>query len=312
MISGSAASARARPTRCCMPPDSSSRIALPSNRRGRPLSSAASAVSIALVLVEPSAPRGRRRRSRAPCGAGEARRSGTPCRYSGPASRAARSAFMAGDVLAFDDDLAEARLDQTVEEADQRRLAAARQAHDAEDLARGGPEAGIGDADDAVELLQHLVLDSPRSAMAWIAAADVLAEDLPDRPAVDQHFVGISSRVFMSLPAEPSLDAGALSGDSEAARRLDADGPAFEQLVALDVFPALQKVGMALDPIGDGLVHGLAFVDRAVDRGDVGERDVDAGDDLAGMRDSPPRSPSGRSSSSSAAAGRRPWGPSGT
>src|SRR5262245_16682785 len=51
----------------------------------------------------------------------------------------------------------------------------------------------------------------------------------------------------------------------------------------LDVFPPLDQVGVALDPIGDSLVHGLSFADRGVYGGDVGKRHVDAGDDFAGM-----------------------------
>src|SRR3954454_837412 len=91
-----------------------------------------------------------------------------------------------GDVVPANEDLAETRLDQAVEEADQRGLAAARQPHDAEDLALVQGEADVGDADDAAELLQHLGLAESALVDGADRRARLRAEDLPDRPAVDQ------------------------------------------------------------------------------------------------------------------------------
>ena len=51
------------------------------------------------------------------------------------------------DVLAVEEDLAQGRLDQPGEAADERRLAAARQAHDDEDLARADVERDVADGD---------------------------------------------------------------------------------------------------------------------------------------------------------------------
>ncbi|MNY21845.1 hypothetical protein D3C86_1554180 [compost metagenome] len=62
------------------------------------------------------------------------------------------------DILALHRDFADARLDEAVEEPDQCRFAAAGEPHDAEDFATAYLKAGVGDADDAVEILQHLLL----------------------------------------------------------------------------------------------------------------------------------------------------------
>ena len=50
-------------------------------------------------------------------------------------------------------------------------------------------------------------------------------------------------------------------------------------IIRPDVFPALDPVGVAVRPIFSG-IHRLAVVDCAVDRGDVVDRQVDAGDDF--------------------------------
>jgi hypothetical protein len=112
------------------------------------------------------------------------------------------------DVASADEDLAEARLDQTVEEADERGLAATRQSHDAEDLALGQGEADVGDADDAAELLQDLGFAEP----ALVDGADrygrLRTEHLPDRPTVDQGAVAASDGFrHVTSPLEMPRDA---------------------------------------------------------------------------------------------------------
>ena len=150
---------------------------------------------VAVGLRRCPAPRGRRRRSRAPSGAAAARRSGTPSRCCGRASRAARSAPSFEMSLPLTKTLPAARLDQPVQHADQRRLAAARQAHDAEDLAAANLERRVGDADDAAELLQHLASCRGRARRSPSSRRVRVAEDLPDRPAVHQDVVGIGYRL---------------------------------------------------------------------------------------------------------------------
>ena len=113
------------------------------------------------------------------------------------------SAFKLAIVLALDEDLAGARFDQPVEQADQRGLAAARQSHDAEDLSAADLETGIGDADDAAEVLQDLCLAEPRSSDGLHRRRCGFPEDLPDRLAVDQDIVGHSLRCSYPYSVAP-------------------------------------------------------------------------------------------------------------
>ena len=98
------------------------------------------------------------------------------------ARRSARAELV--DVAAADEDLAGGRLDQPVEVADQRRLAGAAQAHDAEDLARPHREGDVGHADDAAVALADLVL-ARAAPGGGERGGFVGAEDLPEMPAVD-------------------------------------------------------------------------------------------------------------------------------
>ena len=126
MISGSAASARARPTRCCMPPEARWGSAR-SSRRARPCASDASAVAQRSALATPCTSRPKAAfSSTVRCGS-SADVLEDHADVPWPASRAAPAASSRDDVLPFDEDLAAGRLDQPVEHADQRRLAAARQ-----------------------------------------------------------------------------------------------------------------------------------------------------------------------------------------
>src|SRR5262249_41566926 len=92
---------------------------------------------------------------------------------------------LAADILAVDDDAARGRLDQPVDVPDERRLAAAGEAHDAKDLTARDIQVAGRDADDAVELLQHLGLPETLVAHGRERLSGPLAEDLPDLPALD-------------------------------------------------------------------------------------------------------------------------------
>jgi hypothetical protein len=94
------------------------------------------------------------------------------------------------DIPAFDHDLAEARFDQTVEQAYQGRFAAARQAHDTEYLAASDLEAGVGNAHHTVKFLQDLLLRQSALRYGLDSRWGAITEDFPDRPAVNQHFFG--------------------------------------------------------------------------------------------------------------------------
>ncbi|MDR6447793.1 hypothetical protein J2794_003911 [Paraburkholderia terricola] len=59
--------------------------------------------------------------------------------------------------MAFENDLARRRLDQPVEQSNQRRLAGTREAHDDKNLARLNAEADVVDSDHVAGLLENLV-----------------------------------------------------------------------------------------------------------------------------------------------------------
>ena len=168
MISGSAARARARPTRCCMPPGELARDNATPTRQGRPSRATSAAVLFrsAFEMPRTSSPKAAFSRT-VRCG------SRATLWNTMPIWRARTLAQLGGvqcrKILSFDKDLAEGRCDQPVEEPDECRLAAAGQAHDAEDLSSPDLDAGVGDTDHAAEVLQDLGLLRPRSLIACIA-----------------------------------------------------------------------------------------------------------------------------------------------
>src|SRR5690606_34501591 len=82
-----------------------------------------------------------------------------------------------GDVLAVDDDLPAGRLDQADQAAHERRLAAAGQAHDDEELAAPNRETRVADPDDGAGLLLNLSLGRALRDQGE-HAVPVAAEDL--------------------------------------------------------------------------------------------------------------------------------------
>ena len=114
------------------------------------------------------------------------------------------------DVLAVEQDLAGGRLDEPGHAADERRLAAAGQAHDDEDLARPDVERDVAQADRRAGLRAELV-----ARQVGVGRADDLVlgrpEDLPEVPdgerrrAVPPSRVGrgASSSVHRSSPSRP-------------------------------------------------------------------------------------------------------------
>ena len=158
ITSGSTASARARPTRCCMAAGElvgvAVRVAVEADERR--------ASRGALGERPPSGRRGSRGRTRccrAPAGGAAGRSAGRPWRS---AAGAARAASLVGlpDVVAVEEDSAGRRLDEPGEAADQRRLAAAGQAHDDEDLAGLDVERHVADGDREAGQLAEVWLDS--------------------------------------------------------------------------------------------------------------------------------------------------------
>jgi hypothetical protein len=90
-------------------------------------------------------------------------------------------------VGALDHDLAGGGLQQPVEVAHQGGLAAARQAHDAEDLTAVHTEADIGHANNGVVAGQHFGLAQPFGLDRGQRSGCVVAEDLPDIGNLDNH-----------------------------------------------------------------------------------------------------------------------------
>ncbi|MNG19896.1 hypothetical protein D3C84_1041060 [compost metagenome] len=91
---------------------------------------------------------------------------------------------VAQDVLAIDQDLAAAGLDQPVDMPHERGLAGAGQAHHHEDLARANGQRQVVDADHAAGSLQHLGL-AGSLAQHLQGLVGALAEDLAHPPQDD-------------------------------------------------------------------------------------------------------------------------------
>ena len=89
------------------------------------------------------------------------------------------------DILAVDQDAAGGRLEQPVDMADERGLAAAGQAHDAEDFAARDRQGDVGDPDDAVEPFQHLGFRDSFGLHGVERLAGPGAENLPDALDLD-------------------------------------------------------------------------------------------------------------------------------
>ena len=122
-------------------------------------------------------------------------------------------------VLAEQGDGAGGRLDQTVDVAYQGRLAAPRQAHDAEDLAAPHVEGDVRDADHGIETLEDLRL---AEVVAANLVHDLLGPVAEDLPHAFEHDCGSVHGVSCSPPQEmrragSGRSAGGQSGDGSPA-----------------------------------------------------------------------------------------------
>ena len=175
--SGSTASARARPTRCCWPPESMSGYACAWCSRPTSVSSSR-ACSWRAFLLSPriSSPKATLSMTRR-CGSRPKCWNTIEKRWRRSSRRRLRVRL--ADVLAVEEDLAEGRLDQAGQAADERGLAGARQAHDHEDLAGLDLERDVAHGDRGAGVAPEVrgVDVAGRGLLQLVAGR---AEDLPD------------------------------------------------------------------------------------------------------------------------------------
>ena len=100
--------------------------------------------------------------------------------------------IQAADVHPTDQNVSGRRLDQTVDEADQRGLTASREAHDAEALAPRHLKGGVSDSDDALEPLTDLGFTKPFLADGGQCPVSLVSEDLPKVLALDNNLVHLT------------------------------------------------------------------------------------------------------------------------
>ena len=178
-MSASVAKARARPTRCCMPPDSSwPNFVGPFRQADHGELLVDDPVDLGLAACR--ATRVRSRHSRAPCARAAARIAGTPWRCGWCAACAIRPrvqvATSIAPALVLDQHLAARHPVEAVDGAQDRRFAGARQAHQDADLAladgeidAGGAKNGAGRGEDFVT---RRALVDQRQRLGGVVAED--------------------------------------------------------------------------------------------------------------------------------------------
>jgi hypothetical protein len=201
MIGAFEVSARAMPTRCCMPPESCGGYWSPSPAEAHAVEPR---VGLAVCAAPPRHPctASAMPRSAARSGGAEARISGTPS-TSARCRRSQRTGAVYQDILAVEEDLAGGRFDQPVEVADQRRFARSRQAHDDGDVARLHVDVDVVEAQHMAVFLEQFALPMPFLERGH----DMLrigAEDL-----VEMRISILVGLLFRSRQWSPTFSAGA-------------------------------------------------------------------------------------------------------